>query len=115
MAYRQGGTNGAFGNRRNNNFGGGNRGGQGGYHNNNGGHGGGRYHDDENKYVGAPYNFVPFTDQVQAVKEEELTLHNEVRDDLLSGEITYTIKAETPISVDNGKEKFFRDRLPIEP
>lgn len=109
MAYRQGGTNGAFGNRRNNNFGGGNRGGQGGYHNNNGGHGGGRYHDDENKYVGAPYNFVPFTDQVQAVKEEELTLHNEVRDDLLSGEITYTIKAETPISVDNGKEKFFRD------
>ena len=92
MAYRQGGRSGAFGNRKNNNYG-----------------GGGRYQNNDNKYVGAPYNFVPFTDKVQAGKDEDLTLHNAVSEDLYSGEISYTLKAETPIIVDDGKGHFTKD------
>ena len=53
-------------------------------------------------YVGAPYNFIPFTQKLYTYENRELAAHNSVEDNLLSGEITYEITAETPIFIDDG-------------
>lgn len=63
----------------------------------------------QTKYVGAPYNFVPFYDKVFQYPENKLTKHNSVEEELITGEITYKIKAETPIMIDDGTGKFFTD------
>lgn len=60
-------------------------------------------------YVGAPYNFVPFYDKVYEYPTDGLTMHDRMEDGLLTGEITYEVTAETPIMIDNGKGKFFKD------
>lgn len=60
-------------------------------------------------YVGAPYNFVPFYDKVYAYPDDKLTNHNDVKSDLITGEITYEVKAETPIMIDDGANHFFTD------
>lgn len=62
-----------------------------------------------NKYVGAPYNFVPFYDKVYQYPDHKLTSHNSVEENLITGEITYKITAETPIMIDDGTNHFFTD------
>ena len=57
-----------------------------------------------NKYVGAPYNFVPFYNDVVGVDEDNLKVHDKIRDNLISGEISYTVKAETPIFISDGNK-----------
>lgn len=61
------------------------------------------------KYVGAPYNFVPFTNNVFWYEQGKQTSHNDVSDELLSGEITYKIRAETQIIVDDGSGHFCKN------
>lgn len=61
------------------------------------------------KYVGAPYNFVPFYDKVYQYSEGRLTAHNAVEERLITGEIAYEVKAETPIMIDDGTQHFFKD------
>lgn len=60
-------------------------------------------------YVGAPYNFVPFYDKVYTYSNDKLTKHNVVDENLLTGEITYELTAETPIMIDDGAGQFFKD------
>ncbi|MBQ7832264.1 MAG: TIGR03986 family CRISPR-associated RAMP protein [Lachnospiraceae bacterium] len=55
-------------------------------------------------YVGAPYNFVSLSDTVYT-PYEKLISHGEMNEELLNGEIEYTITAETPIFVDSGIKK----------
>lgn len=55
-------------------------------------------------YVGAPYNFVPFSREVYHYPEDKLTKHSDMAEELMSGEITYTIKAETPVFVGDGRK-----------
>jgi len=59
-------------------------------------------------YVGAPYNFVPFTDQVYKYPENKQAWHDDVSDRLLTGEIEYEITANTPIIIDDGKGNFYQ-------
>ena len=61
------------------------------------------------KYVGAPYNFVSFSQKVYSYKDEDLHAHNEVSEKLHSGEISYQITAKTPIFVDDGKKNFYKN------
>lgn len=61
------------------------------------------------KYVGAPYNFVPFSNRVYEYQKDKLTAHNQVSEELITGEITYEIVAKTPIIADDGKGQFFKD------
>lgn len=63
----------------------------------------------EDNYVGAPYNFIPFTNHVFQYEEGRQTSHDEVSDELLSGEITYKITAETQIIVDDGTGHFCKN------
>ncbi len=60
------------------------------------------------KYVGAPYNFVSFTDKVYQYSEDRQINHNDVSEELLTGEIIYQITAQTPIIVDDGTGHFCR-------
>lgn len=60
-------------------------------------------------YIGAPYNFVPFYDKVYEYPDGKLTNHNDMKNDLVTGEIIYEIKAETPVIIDDGAGDFFRD------
>ena len=62
------------------------------------------------KYVGAPYNFIPFTNNIFRYEEGKQTSHDDVSDELLSGKITYTITAETPIIVDDGTGHFCKNK-----
>lgn len=55
-------------------------------------------------YVGAPYNFVSLSDTVYT-PYKKLISHGEMNEELLNGEIEYTITAETPIFVDSGMKK----------
>lgn len=70
---------------------------------------------DFQKYVGAPYNFVSFSDYVHEYKPEQLVSHGEMTEGDLTGEITYKITAKTPIMVSQGvenkgkPEQFYRD------
>lgn len=49
-------------------------------------------------YVGAPYNFVPFSENVQPYTNA-LPKLNDTCDDLISGRISYELRALTDISV----------------
>ena len=65
-------------------------------------------------YVGAPYNFVPFSDKVYQYPDKKLTAHNDMKEELYTGEISYEITAHTPIMVGSGKkqdeaELFYKD------
>ena len=55
-------------------------------------------------YVGAPYNFVPLSEKVYEYPEGTLAMHNDVREELFSGDISYEITAKTPIFIDDGSE-----------
>ena len=55
-------------------------------------------------YVGAPYNFVPVSKKVIEKKESDMKVHGKLNDELLSGEISYKITAQTPIFISDGKE-----------
>ncbi len=59
-------------------------------------------------YVGAPYNFVSFSDNVFEYKQP-LVAHNFMEEDLQTGEITYEITAKTPIIVDDGNGNFCKN------
>lgn len=60
-------------------------------------------------YVGAPYNFVPFNKTVIEVSSDAMPVHNVITDDLLTGEINYTITAKTDIMVDDGTGHFHKN------
>lgn len=62
----------------------------------------------DTKYVGAPYNFIPFAD-VRQVYADRPPAHNSMDQELISGEIEYEMTAQTPIFTDNGEEFFHRD------
>ena len=59
-------------------------------------------------YVGAPYNFVSFSNKVYEYREP-LVAHNSMEEDLQTGEITYEITTKTPIMVDDGTENFCKN------
>ena len=58
-----------------------------------------------NKYVGAPYNFVPVWDKVAKLDREKSISHSSAESELISGEINYRITARTPIIISNGNKK----------
>ncbi len=72
-------------------------------------------------YVGAPYNFVPFPKAIRVYSDEKLPGHNQAasesedpKQELLSGEVSYTITAKTPFFVGSGRkvdniEKFYQN------
>lgn len=68
-------------------------------------YGGGRPQGEEPKYAGAPYNFIPFYPKVVPVEDKTMLVRGCVKDELLSGEVAYSIKAETPIFVDDGTDQ----------
>ena len=55
-------------------------------------------------YVGAPFNFVPFYNDVVEVDQAQMETHGKIADELLTGEISYSVKAETPIFIADGKK-----------
>ena len=62
----------------------------------------------DNRYVGAPYNFVSQWDTVIGLPKEAQVPHNALEEELISGEISYEIRAESDILVGDGeKEKHF--------
>lgn len=63
----------------------------------------------EGKYVSAPYNFIPFYNDVVEVKEEQLTNRAKISEELFSGEIKYKFIAKTPIFISDGKDNFFKN------
>ena len=70
-----------------------------------------RYNNREiSNYVGAPYNFVPFSKEVYSYPKEKLTAHNDMKEELYTGELSYEITAQTPIIVSDGK----KDNVPEE-
>lgn len=60
-----------------------------------------------NNYVGAPYNFVSFAQNIflRYNSYSDLPAHNKIEKELNSGEITYEILSETPVFISNGKKK----------
>lgn len=60
-------------------------------------------------YVGAPFNFVPFNDKVVPVDEEQMNVRGSFKKEQYTGEISYTLTAKTPICIDDGQGKFFRN------
>ncbi len=60
-------------------------------------------------YIGAPYNFVSFSDKVYEYDAKQLTNHGVISDDLFTGEVEYMIEAKTPIIVDDGTGKFCKN------
>ena len=59
-------------------------------------------------YVGAPYNFIPFS-EVKSVYADKPPAHNSMESKLISGEIEYEMTAQTPIFTDDGKCHFHKD------
>lgn len=55
-------------------------------------------------YVGAPYNFVPIYKDVVEVEKKQMETHDKIDDQLLTGEITYSVEAKTPIYISDGKK-----------
>lgn len=64
---------------------------------------------DNNSYVGAPYNFIPFYSNVVDVDKKQMETHGIVKDELLTGEIHYSVEAKTPIYISDGKKKGSKD------
>lgn len=62
-----------------------------------------------NGYVGAPYNFIELNKKVNQKNEEELPSHGQIDSGKKSGIIEYEIEAKTPIMIDDGKGKFYRN------
>lgn len=62
----------------------------------------------DTRYVGAPYNFVPFTSQVYEYPAHKQVWHDDTSKELLTGEIVYEITAKTPIIIDDGKGNFYK-------
>lgn len=61
-------------------------------------------------YIGAPYNFIRFPGKTFApASTDELKTHDRIDDTLLTGEISYSITAETPIFIDDGNGEFFKN------
>lgn len=69
----------------------------------------GSYNNGQGNYVGAPYNFIPFSNQVYEYPNEKKVKHNDTSDELLTGEISYEITAKTPIIIDDGTKHFHRN------
>lgn len=63
----------------------------------------------EDKYVGAPYNFVSQWDSVVRLTEGERIAHNELSEHQFSGEIQYSIKAMTDLVTADGEEQFTKN------
>lgn len=69
-----------------------------------------------NNEVRAPYNFVPFSDEIliRYAAKKDLPPHDKIDQTLKSGEIHFTMTAETPVFVsdgnkdENGELHFFR-------
>lgn len=61
------------------------------------------------KYVGAPYNFVPFYNDVVKVEQKQMETHDKIEEGLLTGEISYSITAVTPIFISDGKKDGTKD------
>lgn len=62
------------------------------------------------KYVGAPYNFVSQWETVVEKSSEDCVAHNVLNDELISGEISYRLTAETEIVVAGGNNnKFYKN------
>ena len=59
--------------------------------------------------VMAPYNFIPFESKTIPVQEQEMMVRGVISDDLLTGDIHYTVEAKTPIFIDDGKGQFYKD------
>ena len=72
-----------------------------------------RYNDnrsESDKYVGAPYNFVPMWKTVAELNKKTDTIsHDCVSNNLISGVIDYCVTAKTPIIVDNGNGDFVKN------
>lgn len=66
----------------------------------------------ERKYVGAPYNFVPFTKKLYTYKDRTPAAHNSVEETLISGEIDYEMTAQTSVFIDDGTKEhhFYKNR-----
>ncbi|MCQ2517560.1 MAG: TIGR03986 family CRISPR-associated RAMP protein [Lachnospiraceae bacterium] len=62
-----------------------------------------------------PYNFIPFEKKTLAVEEEKMPVRGILNDELLSGEISYEMNAETPVFVNSGKKdkSFYRNAYGI--
>lgn len=64
------------------------------------------------KYVGAPYNFVRLNDKIS--ENNNLVFHNVIDDKLISGTINYTITAKNPLFISNGNKDnidFYKNNL----
>ena len=59
---------------------------------------------EDDRYVGAPYNFVPFTQKEYEYSKEQLPTHDSMNEELISGELVYEMTAETDIFVDDGTD-----------
>ena len=59
---------------------------------------------EDDRYVGAPYNFVPFTQKEYEYPKEQLPTHDSMNEKLISGELVYEMTAETDIFVDDGTD-----------
>ncbi|MBQ9887295.1 MAG: TIGR03986 family CRISPR-associated RAMP protein [Lachnospiraceae bacterium] len=71
--------------------------------------GGNNNNSESSKYVGAPYNFISFTDKVFKYPKDKLVARNDSSDELFTGEISYTITAKGPIIVDDGNKQFCKN------
>lgn len=58
----------------------------------------------QSDYIGAPYNFIPIAENTYEYDEKQRPNHNDMKPDLLSGYLSYTIEAKTPIMIDGGKK-----------
>lgn len=54
--------------------------------------------------ITAPYNFIPFCEETIPVGQDQMEVHGDMREDLLTGEISYIMTAETPVFVDDGTD-----------
>lgn len=59
----------------------------------------------DERYVGAPYNFVPIREETYEYSKEKYPMHNVISSELLSGCIEYKVKALTKILVDGGEKE----------
>lgn len=60
-------------------------------------------------YVGAPYNFVSFSNDVYEYQPEQMVSHGELSVERFTGEIEYELTAKTPIMVDDGSSHFHKN------
>ena len=78
------------------------------YKNNSSHHNNGNKGSQADSYVGAPYNFVPFTKKAYDIGSN-LIAHNDMEPGLLSGEIAIKVRSMSPILISDGRDRFYRD------